>query len=311
MWRRELPGGAKGSPRRSGAQGAAPSPPCLVLPPRGAVGGGRVQLLRLPASSSPCANTRGLGKYLPSHSPGRLIVREHGRGHRGSSCARGELGVSVGAQGCPQCPWLGAAAHRDGRMQFLVTHSGCREGADFSSAAPGRGLSSVLTSPRFYSPPRWPAAAPRGPAPSPTPTPPPAPITSEGRAGKEGGCCGEGAAAAPHSRGSSTGPGHIPRCCSAPRRGQREQDGSGAAGFVHMTELDEQRSGAGGRVPHTPRSLHSLGFATLLHAGGGGLGLCSPCAHPRGFNGSFFCGVILYKYLYLRGVGAGLGSAGW
>lgn len=96
VWSRELPGGTKGSPRRSWG---CPVAPCPVLPPRRAVGGGRVQLLRLPASSSPCANTRGLGKYLSSHSPGRLIVREHGRGHRGSSCARGELGVSVGAQG--------------------------------------------------------------------------------------------------------------------------------------------------------------------------------------------------------------------
>lgn len=158
----------------------------------------------------------------------------------------------------------------------------------------------------LFLPARWPAAAPRGPAPSPTPTLPPAQTTSEGRAGKEGSCRGEGAAAAPHSRGSSTGPGNIPRCCSAPRRGQRESDGSEAAGFMHMTELDEQRWRAGGRVPHTPRSPHSLGFATLCR--GWRTELVLPLRSPRGSNGSF-CGVILY--LYLRGVGAGLSSAGW
>lgn len=215
------------------------------------MGGGRVQLLWLPASSSPCANTRGLGKYLPSHSPGRLIVREHGRGHRGSSCARGVLGVSVGARGAH-------SAH--GWGQQPTTMAGCNfwlpvvavERVQGFLCCPGLGAQPSPDTPSPFLPPRWPAAAPRGPAPSPTPTPPPAPTTSEGLAGKEGGCRGEGAATAPRSRGSSTGPGHIPRCCSAPRRGQREPDGSGAAGFVHMTELDEQRLGGGREGPAHP-----------------------------------------------------------
>ena len=103
--------------------------------------------------------------------------------------------------------------------------------------------------------------------------------------------------------------GASPQCCSAPRHRQREPDGSGAAGFMRMTELDEQRFGAGGRVPHNPRPPHSLDFANPAPRCGWESGLVHPCAHPWGFNCSF-CGVILYKYIYGQDVGAGLGSVG-
>lgn len=66
------------------------------------------------------------------------------------------------------------------------------------------------------------------------------------------------------------------------------------------------REGAS-RAPHGPRTRLALqprsvpGVEDWARA---------PPAFTSRFNGSF-CGVILYKYLYLRGVGAGLSSAGW
>ncbi|KAM9623302.1 mucin-1 isoform 1-T1 [Morphnus guianensis] len=92
---------------------------------------------------------------------------------------------------------------------------------------------------------RWPAATVQGPAPSPTLTLLLPLTTCEGCTGMKGDCRGEGVAAAPHSQASSTSPGRVPRCCSAPCLGQQERDGSGAAGFMRMTELDEQRFGGG------------------------------------------------------------------
>lgn len=137
--------------------------------------------------------------------------------------------------------------------------------------------------------PRWPAATAPGLAPSPTPTLLLAPTTSEGLARTVGGCREEGLAAAPCSRGASPVPGSIPRrCCSAPRRGQQEPTGSGAAGSVRTAELDEQRFGGEGRVPCTPpytpppKALHSLGFATLLRAVGVGPSLCPSALAPGG-----------------------------
>lgn len=112
------------------------------------------------------------------------------------------------------------------------------------------------------------------------------------------GCQGEGAAVAPHSWGSSTGPRRVPQCCWAPRRGQWEPDGSGAAGFMRMTELDKQRVRVGGRLPCIPGSRARLAVHPLFHTVGGGLSLHPPCAQPWGFSCSF-CGVILYKYIYM------------
>lgn len=177
----------------------------------------------------------------------------------------------------------------------MVAHSARGEGAGLS-LCPGVGPDALSP---FLPPHRWPAAAPRGPAPSPTPTPPPARTTCEGRAAKEGGCRGEGAAEAPPTPGGS---GHIPRCCWAPRRGFwssriRAHDRTGRP-------KTWGREGGGPAHPAVPA------LAWLCNpAGSGGVGSFSPCAQPRGFHGSF-CGVILYKYLCLRGVGAGLGSAG-
>lgn len=150
-------------------------------------------------------------------------------------------------------------------------------------------------------------------APSPTPTRLPPPTTSEG-------CEGTGRPRPPRSWGGSTGPGHVPRRRSAPRHGQREPDGSGAAGFARMTELEEQRFGhecpppypfflPHGPTPSPPAWLCAP--CSVLRAGGWARIL--PALAPRGLIVLF---VVLFYIIYIyifrgwRCQALRLGSAG-
>lgn len=206
----------QGPPRRGGFRGLALSPPALPCPP--VLRAGAESSCPAPGSSSPCPNTRGLGKYLPLLLPGRIIA--HDRNTAGAAAApppapvpvaaRGARGARGGgscppgrvdAPGWPRCPWWGCGGSRGG-----------------GSAQP---LPARLTA-LPWTLPRSPAATAQGQAPSPTPTLLPPPTTSEGRAATEGGCRGDRAAPAPG-----------PRCRWAPRPGGRsrpvlEQRGSRA-----------------------------------------------------------------------------------
>lgn len=84
-------------------------------------------------------------------------------------------------------------------------------------------------------------------------------------------------------------------------RGQREPDGSGAAGFVHMTELHGRRWAAereGGSCPaHGPRNRLALQPCSVP-GWGGGRGSGSPCDSMALFVVLFYinisvCGVLV------------------
>lgn len=128
VWRRKLPGGTKGSSRRCEAQGAAPSPRALCSPHAGLWAG----------AVSSCSGS--LRAAHPVQIPGAWVNIYLRTRRAGLSCgntagataappARGGGSGCPWGPGVPTVPMAGAAAHHDGRMQFLVARSGRGEGA--------------------------------------------------------------------------------------------------------------------------------------------------------------------------------------